>query len=553
MLMFLCFFFLFCIYRHPNACQMLSLDAATVRPTAVLALIPYLFTHNAFRPDEPIMCETEADSSDAYTVIEQQRMLIYRLMQFSPLLAFNKQTQPKVTQEWAVMAAAEPQQQQSTRVFPVDAYQKWAEYDGYIRPARANYSFYVPLANKGADAFLMVPNLHLPLGVAAVENDTDMRNMSPEAFAWCCTHGTAFASLQDALQVAIQSGRVKRADAAHQGHCIVPGEWVTAGAGWNMFLAWVVQTELHKAADETRNPYTLMLAVQLLTGREEDGVATAAATFGYLREHLQAAYEEMVNLTIAETQLQKEADPALTLVMDEAKVQWDRCSPVPFPEARLRHSLGRDRLWHFHFPVSHVELRCADGSVTPWIDQFQAREKLARTMRKLKQIAVMFAADPAVLDELVHAARDPDMIPLATMQQLRAIYSHFLPPGTAVARAMRAVCSFGTHRAEMEAAGDAAKAAILERAPVAFHPVMEQVRRLVHWDMCTDGSGVREDTMRMAETMMVKAIGDPDQVKECMELIWAPYHQLRMAVVSTQLAAREQNEAYAEEQLRSMS
>jgi hypothetical protein len=535
-------------FQHPNACQLLSLDASSVRPAAALALIPYLFTHNAFRPDEPIMCETEADSSDSYTEIEQQRMLIYRLMQFSPLLAFNKQTQPMITAKWTAMAAL-AQQHQSTRVFPTDAAQKWAEYDGYIRPARAHYSFYVPLANKGTDAFLMVPNLHLPLNVPVVDNDTDMRNMSPEAFEWCCTHGTAFATLHDALLMGIELGRLAESEAESEAFPIQAG-WSTAGPGWNLFLAWVVRSELELGADEPRNPYMLMLAVQLLTGREEDGVATAALTFGYMREHLQSSYEEMVNTTLADTQEQRESDPALLEAMDEAKVAWDRCSPMPFPEQRLQHSLQRDRLWYFHFPISHVALRGADGVVAPWIEHFQMRNRLLRTMGKLKQIAGLFNSS-ILLEELVAAAGASE-IPIATMQQLRAIYSHFLVPNTAISRAMRVVCSYGSHSDEMKAAGEAAKAAI-QHAPVAFQPVMEEVRRLVHWDMCADGTGVRDDTMRTVEVMMVKAIGDPDQVKECIERVWAPYHQLRMAVLSRQLSTHEASEAYAAEQLRPTS
>lgn len=524
-------------FQHPNACQLLSLNAASVKPTAVLERIPYFFTHNAFRPDQPIMRETPEDVSESVPLIERQRLLIFRLLQFSPLLSFLKHIHPKVTQEWSAMAGSN-----AGRVFPTDSMSKWQEYDAYVRATRANYSFYVPLSNRGSQAFAMVTNLHLSPNVPVPDNDTDMRSMSQEAFDWCCAHGTAFACAADALAVATSLGRVRvGGDGMPLG-----GGYCTAGAGWNEFFAWVVREELSKAPDDARHPYTFMLAVQLLTGREEDGVATAARLFTY--EQMQDAYAEMTfNALHATDQMARGEgvqDASLLAEIVAGRLAWDRCTPLPFPVHKLQHSIARDRMWYFHFPDSHVRLRGADGVDRPWVDCFRMRDRLAHTKRQLRQVAALF--DTAVLEELASAVNSSSfVIDEATRQQLRSIYTYFVPAHTVAARAMRSMCLFASSNGDAERAAAQSREAIA-LAPVAFRNDMEIARRLIHFDLIKYKCAIRAATLDEAERHLVRVIGDPQMVVNAMDTICVPYQQLFAAADEP---AHDADEAYAAAQL----
>ena len=523
----------------------------------MLERIPYIFTHNSFRPDQPVIYESPDDTGATgdFTLLDRQRMLIWKLLQFSPLMHFSKVTHKNVVAMWHKREGADATAEQ-LRIFPSSAIVKWTNYDGYIRNTRANYSFYVPQGDKGVHAYLMVPALHTPAEAPVPTNDVDMRNMSPEAFDWCRNHGTGFQDLMVALNAAYQANRIYLwTDMDPEGGaCEPPADGIlimnndrmavyTEGPGWTIFLAWVVETEIKCAVNSSeRNAYMHMLAYQLLTGREEDGVATAALSFTL--DQLHSSWEEMTINAQRDTAALAVDDPAFEAERVAALEIWDRCSPMLFPSHKLEHSLHRDRLWYFHFPESHVRLRLPDNtSSVPWITQFHQKDKLTTTLRRLQQVITLFDAD--VVQEIAAAVTSEGAIPLTDLQrqQLRSLCVFFATPGTALHSALSCVGTFSIINAEADMAAEQSKAAILA-APVAFRTVMEEARRLLHFDLVTCNGTITPETQRAAQQRIVMAIGDPRQAWDCVTAVYEPYRQLHLACMQ-KMARVQEEEAYA--------
>lgn len=526
------------MFQHPNACQLMALDPTSIRPVTALERVPYLMTHNSLRPDQPLLYEPvvvaaakepRGEEEEEEEDIERERMLIWKLLQYSPLRRFSKITQNRVNAKWNPNPSARPVH----RIFPVDPLVKWQEYDGYIVNARANYSFYSPREDRGTHTYLMVPALHTPAAAMAPANDTDMRHMSPEAFDWCRTHGCAATSIADAILDASEKGRVQivpigdpqRMQRRSPGDLLITRtdtyEVYTCGPGWSLFTAWVVGHEITRACTGAdANAYMHMLAYQLLSGREEDGVATAALSFTL--EDMQASWTEMVQLVQIETDNLREHDPAFATLLARSMDAWDRCSPVPFPVHLAHHSTLRDRIWAFHFPPSHIPVRTGPSDPpVPWVALFSSRSKITRTLQRLKQVITLFDAD--VAEELMRAVGSTSLSSLQ-MQQLRSIMSLFATPGTPLMHALSGVCAVSSSvSVEVARASDIAKAFIVACQSPSMRAAMEEARRLVHFDAMTCDGQVQHATFHAARQRVVMAIEDPLMAHACFSGIYEPY------------------------------
>jgi hypothetical protein len=100
---------------------------------------------------------------------------------------------------------------------------------------------------------------------------------------------------------------------------------------------------------------------------------------------------------------------------------------------------------------------------------------------------------------------------------------------------------FSSLTEETERAGDLAKLGI-QAAPEAFRAVMEESRRLIHFDILVCQGQLLPSTMIAAQQRLVTAIGDPVQALQCINAIYEPYRQLNAACIQRERIAREQQE-----------
>lgn len=338
--------------------------------------VPFVFCHHLFQPDTPILSETREESDIIHglgapgpeAVVDAERKLLWKLMCFLPMQEFGVAVSKLCIRRWtALLDGGVP-----PSLFPKDHRDKLMQYDAYQPMLRPFYMSYVV---KKEHMFVYVPRMHWPtnltldeLHLVPMPDDADLRWMTPEAWDWCGHRGRVFACPGEAVQAALEAGRVSR---CAPGYELADGLWGPEAVGWTPWTAWLVRTELAKPMQAPRDAFVYMKTIQLLTGREEDGIATVArgpgqATYAELRSLSERmtmhGIEDAHRLVKGDSQ---DGERAFVCALHVGLATWDRCSALPFPSG-LQRTVMRDRLWDLYFQPSRVGV---DGGV-PWIERF---------------------------------------------------------------------------------------------------------------------------------------------------------------------------------------
>lgn len=495
---------LVCSRVQPNASQMMTLNPASVSE-AHLDRIPHFFCHACFRPDGPVLF-TDPSEEVGVSALESERRLLWKLLLYSPLSDFAKGSQVLVTKRWASEYG-----QPGAKIFPADARSKWAEYDAYMRIPRARYCFYV----EDRTAYAYVPNLHIAEGcdmqrggMLPVDDERDVRGMTVEAWDWCCQRGRVLDDIDAALKWARANGRDL---------CRVP---------LTPFQRTVIDRE-RSLDDSQRDPYWFMYAIQLITGREEDGVATVASR-GVTLFDLQARSDTVHDHQCATVMQRRIESPAFAQLLDEATAAWDRCSLLSLPPDADAQTAW---LWHEHlFPPSYVALVDADGQVVPWVAKFKQRSQWERLAQHMATINALFQ-DKHVWQEL-RQSPPSELTPLQR-QQLVALHTLFIQDST-TRLAMEVVAPMpvprdDAHRetvgagaaacASSSSSSVAAAATASFLAPVDARPnLFEQARRLVDHDIAIHGR-LRAHIATKAEELVMRHVSNAVEAEHCLSAL----------------------------------
>ncbi len=360
-------------FSSPGLGRMLVL---ATRPIQVEQCVPFFFCHNLFKPTAPILTVSAAASG---SVAEAERTLLWKLMHFLPMKEFVLEIKKPVMDRWKELGYTED-------LFTSDNPIKFLQYDTQIPLVRPLYSFYV--ASDTDAPFLHVPRMHLPWTakinshLVPVPDDAHMRWMTEESFEWCARVGRVVHSLRDAF---------------------MGGQF----AQLTPWPRWLVQHELAKSAVEPRDPYMYMLAIQWLTGREEDGIATVVAASGgkltlEAMQKLAALHDTAV---MEQTSSLAHRDKPFLDQLHQSLEDWDRCSEMPFPAVSFERTPCRDRIWQFYFPPSRVKLMAsATGQPTPWITHFKPESSCAH-IRKLIELIEAKLSERKIRSEIEQCAQ----------------------------------------------------------------------------------------------------------------------------------------------------
>lgn len=387
-------------FSAPKIGQMLIL---TPKTPGVSEFVPFVFCHHMFQPHTPILTES-ADEAHAILAPEEsegteeqklrvdaERKLMWKVMCYMPIQEYEVGVHKRCMKRWRKFV------DDIGPLFPTDHRDKLMQYDAYVPLQRPHYLSYV--LNKKS-MFVYVQRMHWPTNLlqseahmAPVPDDADLCFMSDEAFEWCATRGRVCSSLHDAVVIALSLGRV----APHgPGHELAPGLWGPEEVGWTPWTAWLVRQELAKSIAAPRDAFVYMKVVQLLTGREEDGIATVVrgpghATFTELRERSRVANLNGIRDAHRLIATNKGDDPAFVAALHAGIAAWDRCNVLPFPPT-LERTVLRDRLWDLYFPPSRVRV---GGGNAQWIERFRQpspcagiRSTMERLYRELQTDAI---------------------------------------------------------------------------------------------------------------------------------------------------------------------
>lgn len=367
-------------FPHPNAAHMRTLDPASV-PAVVLANTPYFFCHMLFEPDEPILADDIVDAND----VQRQKHLLWKLACYLPLSQFSKTHATSAARHWLDCGATQ-------RLFPSTAKQKVDEYDACFEPLRGmgRYSMYV----RHDVAYAYVLGLLTFDGHAIDERD--VRCMTSYAWEWCTNVGVAYASIP-----------------------------ASPPPDLDCFQAFVVRRQIEAGPT---NPYWYMYAIQLVTGREQDGVASVHA-LGYSRYDVQQAYATIQADFGAWLRMQLATNAELVRVVNVSSHDWDRCGRVYSgdPDSDSRR-LGFDacvlpRLIAYMYSSSVILCVDLNGNVSAWSCYWARRELCPQTLQVLQHARAMFRA-PVVTRELC-AITDWAALPEHTRRQLLCLRDFF--------------------------------------------------------------------------------------------------------------------------------